>query len=121
MSVAAFARSCGFLPDEVRDVEIAVGEAIANAVEHGNKSAGSFSLCARFEGGLLAIEVKDGGSGFLPDAPAEPKAYRGWGILLMRHLVDSISFHDGGTRVRLEKRRISQGRSDLDSLERAAE
>jgi anti-sigma regulatory factor (Ser/Thr protein kinase) len=103
-AVLDFARSCGFASSELRDIEIAVGESVANAIEHGNKMRGSFSVAGRFQDGVLTIEVRDQGAGFAHGDDLPPQPYRGWGLLLMRSVLDSLSFDDDGATVRLEKR-----------------
>lgn len=108
LSLTAFAASCGFDNGTLNDVESAVGEALANAVEHGNRDTG-FDVCATFEDGRLVIEVKDHGAGFdceralAGDAPDIDGA-RGFGIFLMRQLMDEIAYSDRGSRIKLVKR-----------------
>lgn len=104
--VSAFAAACGFGGDALADIECAVGESIANAIEHGNQASGWFTVTCSFADRTLGIEVKDRGSGFSPPEAARglPNTLRGWGIFMMRAFMDSVTFADGGTRVRLEKR-----------------
>ena len=104
-SVSTFAKACGFRGERLTDLELAAGEAIANAIEHGNRLRGFFEVRCRFDGAILTIEVKDRGSGF--DAPSEPTPgpdsnLRGWGLFLMKNLLDRVSYFENGTGVRLE-------------------
>jgi anti-sigma regulatory factor (Ser/Thr protein kinase) len=105
--ICSFASSCGFHGEALADVECAAGEAIANAIEHGNRSHGWFTVTCSFRQGLLSVEIKDRGPGFevpIPP-PVRPRfVTRGWGLFMMRALVDSVTFEENGTRVRLEKR-----------------
>ena len=106
-SVSAFAQACGFRGERLTDLELAAGEAIANAIEHGNRLKGFFEVRCRFEGNVLTVEVKDRGQGF--DVPAEPapgpdKNLRGWGLFLMKNLLDRVSYFENGRGVRLEMR-----------------
>jgi anti-sigma regulatory factor (Ser/Thr protein kinase) len=113
-----FAATCGFSEAQIADVVFAVGEAVANAVEHG-RAPGVFAVACRFSGGALTVEITDGGRGFAqwhevqaarrgfrPEAPpAGTPALRGYGIRIMYEMMDEVSYHDGGRRVRLVKRR----------------
>jgi anti-sigma regulatory factor (Ser/Thr protein kinase) len=102
-AVAGFARLCGFDETAVADIRLAAGEALSNASEHG----GGYSVRCAFENGVLQIEVEDSGAGF--DAPPRTAAIfpdhrnRGFGIFLMRQLMDDVSF--AGNRVQLTLRR----------------
>jgi len=109
-AVSTFAASHGFSGDALSDVETSVGEAVANAIEHGNRMHGEFSIACGFASGILTIEVCDGGGGF--DVTAKPAlnlaerrtpSLRGYGLYLMRSLMNRVSFKDGGTTVVLEK------------------
>jgi anti-sigma regulatory factor (Ser/Thr protein kinase) len=112
LALIAFATSCGMDTDALMDIESAIGEALANAAEHGNRqSASGFAVEARYDGACLTIEIKDYGAGFDADAaltaPAPGHfAHRGYGIFLMRRLMDEVAYSERGTRVRLVKRAI---------------
>jgi serine/threonine-protein kinase RsbW len=107
--VAGFAGSCGFSENEIADIRLAAGEALSNAVEHGHsaQSAG-FTVECRFDGNELSIEIRDSGRGFCaPDnhESVEPDHRgRGFGIFLMRRLMDDVVFAGNGTVVRLVRR-----------------
>lgn len=89
---------------DLADLEQAVGEAIANAVEHGYREGSYFEIRAKLEGTALRIEVEDDGTGFVPLNMSEPRSTRGFGITVMRTLVDRVTFLKRGRVVRLEKR-----------------
>ena len=107
--VAGFAGACGFSESDIADIRLAAGEALSNAVEHGSgtPSAG-FTVDCSFDGDELRIEIHDSGTGF--SAPAirgnvEPdQRGRGFGIFLMRRLMDDVAFGRNGTIVRLTRR-----------------
>jgi len=112
-AIAGFARICGFSNEEIADIRLASGEALSNAVEHGrtHRSSG-FSVRCSFNDDQLTIEIRDNGDGFLPpstivpDNPLdEPK--RGYGLLLMRRLMDGVYFDHNGTCVRLTRHKVS--------------
>ena len=105
-----FAASHGFSDDALSDVETSVGEAVANAIEHGNRMRGAFTVACDFTGGVLTIEVCDGGDGFDDATKPAPNlaerrtpSLRGYGLYLMRTLMNRVSFKDGGTTIVLEK------------------
>lgn len=94
---------------------LAVREAVANAIKHGN--AGDPGKQVEVEVGLLAGEVvltvRDEGLGFDPASVANPLAPEnllrpgGRGIFYMRSLMDSVDYRfgaNGGTEVVLRKR-----------------
>lgn len=108
-SVARFARICGFSESEVADICLAAGEAVSNAVEHGRgeRSTG-FTVQCSFKDGELTVAIHDSGNGFSwpPDRTSvEPdERGRGFGIFLMRRLMDDVTFARNGTVVRLVRR-----------------
>lgn len=92
----------------IADVEIAIGEALANAAEHGHKLHGTIRVNARVTDLGMEIVVSDDGVGFLP-GPGQGEhpgvwSPRGYGIFLMRNVVDEIEFRDNGKTVRFLKR-----------------
>jgi anti-sigma regulatory factor (Ser/Thr protein kinase) len=108
--------ACGFAGTDLADVETAVGEALANAAEHGHRPGSGFEVRVHLDRERVVIEIEDEGGGF-PGAPgpaaASPPhdALRGFGIYLMRQLMDEVSFDERGTCVRLTKRlTIARGR-----------
>jgi serine/threonine-protein kinase RsbW len=109
-AIAAFAGACGFSEDEVSDIRLAVGEALSNAVEHGSETpARRIVVECWFGGDELSIQIQDKGSAFAEPsdrANVEPDDRgRGFGIFLMRRLMDEVSFARNGTIVRLVRRR----------------
>lgn len=121
--VAGFAGACGFSEADIADIRLAAGEALSNAVEHGNaRNAGGFTVECGFDGESLSIEIRDSGQGF--SAPAKTNQAvtpdqrgRGFGIFLMRRLMDDVIFARNGTIVRMvrhypaERRIFSQNGS----------
>jgi anti-sigma regulatory factor (Ser/Thr protein kinase) len=79
------------VPEHIRlDVITAVGEALANAVEHAyrNGPVGEVKIVASIEtGGVLAVEVVDRGTF------AEPRARpnRGFGLRIVRSVAQTVS------------------------------
>jgi serine/threonine-protein kinase RsbW len=94
------------------DVEVALREALANAVLHGNKRDTRKKVlvsCRIRPGKELSIVIRDEGNGFdpanIPDATSVDGAISetGRGIRLMKLIMDAVSFAHGGCEVRLQK------------------
>ena len=96
-------------------VELAVREAVANAIKHGNVQDPGKQVCV--DGGLdgqeVVIRVTDEGAGFDPERLADPLSSEnlmkpnGRGIFYMRSFMDGIEYGPrpgGGTVVTLRKR-----------------
>jgi serine/threonine-protein kinase RsbW len=93
-------------------IQLAVEEAIINAVEHGNNCdmlkhvTIDYSITPQeFE-----ISVTDEGGGFRPEDVPDPCSDEGLnrasgrGIALMRAYMDSVEYNDKGNHVRMRKR-----------------
>lgn len=116
-AVANFARSCGFGTDEVFEIEIAVGEALANAVEHGvDRHGGTFIVrCEGTAEGSIVIEVSDSGRGFQQTAPVRNDSEsglpsRGFGMTLMRSMMNELTYSRNGSVVRMVRYRQASER-----------
>jgi serine/threonine-protein kinase RsbW len=99
-----------------------VGEALANAVEHGYRERTYFQVRAwrADHEDAIVIEVQDDGEGFDPQALSDPdeNAARGYGITIMRAMADRVSFERNGRLVRLWKT-LRSGSSLLDDAAEA--
>lgn len=108
-ALRTFAATCGFHDTPLADVENAAGEALANAAEHGNgEGSAGLDVSATFDGDRLVIEIDDHGQGFDAAAvlarPAPDAAgYRGFGVFLMRTLMDEVAYSERGSRIQLVK------------------
>ena len=98
-------------PDGVRDVEIALREALANAIIHGDHEdrRKHVQVTCRCEPDEVAIAVKDEGSGFdintVPDPTAREniEAAHCRGILVVKALMDEVRLEEGGVIVHMRK------------------
>lgn len=100
-SLRRLSRGAGFDDDRAFALEVAVGEAINNVIEHAyGPAGGNVRVCAWRDGEAVVVEVSDHGR-WRSDRPDGPQ--RGRGILLMQGLVDSVDFRKApeGTTVRL--------------------
>lgn len=101
-----FAARFGFERKVLDDIESAVGEAVANAFEHGHHAEKGVTVRARSLTNGLTIEIHDAGPGFKGDLRTHngPQLTpRGYGIRLMTTLMDAVEFADNGRCVRLTK------------------
>ena len=103
-------RKC--VPDGESEVEIALREALANAIIHGNHENPRKHVHVRFRCNPdeVSIAVKDEGRGFdineMPDptAPENIGSGHGRGIYLMKAFMDEVRFDEGGVVVHMRKR-----------------
>jgi serine/threonine-protein kinase RsbW len=95
------------------DIEMALHEALANAVIHGNGENSSKSVyvtCRCYMDGEVSITVRDEGRGFDRSAVLDPTFREnllfthGRGIYLMKTLMDEVSFEEGGAVVMMRKK-----------------
>jgi serine/threonine-protein kinase RsbW len=95
------------------DIEIAVREALTNAVVHGNREDPNklvFVTSRCSANGEVSITVCDEGQGFdsraVPDptAPENVLSSHGRGIYVMQKLMDEVSFEQNGTVLKMRKR-----------------
>ncbi|BBZ05951.1 histidine kinase [Mycolicibacterium doricum] len=98
----------GVGPDQVMNVLIAAGEAVANAIEHGHRDRpdGFVTLRATALVDRLQVSVLDTGSWKTPRTEVDSR--RGRGVALMEGLMDDVSIDPGddGTAVHLDARII---------------
>ena len=104
-------RKCGCAAEGESDIEIALREALANAIIHGNHENPRKHVYVRFrcEPDEVSFAVKDEGRGFDmtkiadPTAPGNTGAIHGRGIYLMKTLMDEVRFEEGGVVVYMRK------------------
>lgn len=106
-----------FSGEDLEHAGLAVREAAANAVEHGN-GAGSdkpVEVVIRMNDHLLTVRVRDQGAGFDPCAIPDPLAPenllkpKGRGVFLMRRFMDEVEFDFApGTVVTMRKHLAAQ-------------
>ncbi len=96
----------GLDPEQTLDVLIAVGEAVANSIEHGHRAQreGTVRLRATAVADRLHLTVVDTGSWKPPDP--DPNSHRGRGIILMRALMQDVTIEQSetGTTIHMHTR-----------------
>ncbi|MFV0389601.1 MAG: ATP-binding protein [Pyrinomonadaceae bacterium] len=109
-----FARKQGFSDDDIFGIDMAMREAVANAVKHGNRldETKNVEISLSESGTVLSISVRDFGEGFSVDAVPDPTnpenllKESGRGILFMQTFVDRVEWHnhsEGGMIVKMTK------------------
>ena len=104
----------GWPEEEIAKVELALQEALANAVRHGCKGDPSKNIqcvltCNADQG--IIIVVRDPGPGFdpatIPDPLTGDNVFKtsGRGVFLINQLMDEVAFRDGGREVQMRKSR----------------
>jgi serine/threonine-protein kinase RsbW len=104
-------RRCRWAPGNEEDIEIALREALANAVIHGNHEDPGKQVYVGCRGGTdeVSIVIRDEGQGFdmgeVPDptAPENIESSHGRGIYLMKSVMDEVRFERGGAVVYMRK------------------
>ena len=104
----------GWPEDDIMAVELALQEAVANAIRHGCRGDSSQQLqCAVSFGetGDVVITVRDPGPGFDPAKVANPLdpanllKSSGRGIFLINGLMDEVKYGDGGRELQMTKKK----------------
>jgi serine/threonine-protein kinase RsbW len=95
------------------EIGLALREAVANAIVHGNQEDPHkrvYVNCRCTTDGEVSITIEDEGAGFdenaIPDptSPENRLLTHGRGIFLMRTLMDDVHFEKGGSVVHMHKR-----------------
>lgn len=106
----------GFEEDDANWIELAVHEAVINAITHGNKHSADKQVDVKFviEQDAFTVYIRDRGEGFdlaqLPDPTDADNLLKpsGRGIFYMRTFMDEVEFSshpEGGNVVRLTKKK----------------
>jgi serine/threonine-protein kinase RsbW len=114
-TVARLLKDSGITEDVSYGIDMAVREAVTNAVLHGNRQDESkfVELHVKISRDAVEIQVHDQGSGFkpedVPDPTEAPNILKssGRGIFFMRNFMDQVDWlikAEGGTTVNLMKR-----------------
>ncbi|WP_410567600.1 SpoIIE family protein phosphatase [Amycolatopsis sp. cmx-4-61] len=97
---------CGLDTEQIQNVLVATGEAVANAIEHGHRDTpgGAIRLNAAAFVDQVHVTITDTGTWQPPQPSANSR--RGRGMTMMRELVNEVSVHPttGGTTVHLHAR-----------------
>ncbi len=110
--VAEAVASLGLPPASLERLKTAVAEAAMNAIEHGNESRPELPVEVRVRtaDGVLRVRIADQGRGELlePETPdleaklAGLQKPRGWGLYLIRSMVDDVRIESDGANHAIE-------------------
>src|SRR2546423_15593647 len=97
-------------------IKLALEEALVNAIKHGNQMdrAKRVHVSCRVRDDHFEVQITDEGQGFDPDDVPDPtppgnlERPCGRGLLLMRHYMTEVAYHDRGRAVRMRKHRKAQ-------------
>lgn len=115
--LAAFARAQAIPDETVTQVTLALDEIVTNVIEHGYEGTEPRPIAVRLSlaDGKLTVEVEDEGRAFNPleapepdvSLPLEERPIGGLGILLARHMMDSLEYaRTRGKNVLMMEKRI---------------
>jgi serine/threonine-protein kinase RsbW len=109
--VAQVGRLAGFGPDDIYDLKLAVTEAATNVIRHA--AVQNYEIEYRVLAQAVEITVIDTGGGFnVADLARAPDGQGGFGLAVMRDLVDELvldSTEGGGTRLKMIRRASAEG------------
>ena len=98
-------RLAGFEPEDIYDLKLAVTEAATNVIRHA--AVDSYEVEYRVLPRAVEITVTDAGGGFeVANLTGEPDEQGGFGLTVIRNLVDEfvLDSKGGGTRMRMVRR-----------------
>jgi len=103
--------SCGWDGRDFFHVQMAVEEAMVNAITHGNKESPDKQVAVHFRVAptLVWMQLTDQGEGFNPNALPDPtdedhlEQPHGRGVMLIRELMTSVCYNDRGNQVTMHK------------------
>lgn len=107
---AKVASTCNFTDQDIFDIKLAVGEAVANAIEHGSPlgESNEINIICHCHGDNFIVGIRDQGKfkKKLPINDNDDVNFRGRGILIMLALMDKVSIDESkhGTTVYLQKK-----------------
>ena len=94
-----------FEPEDVYDLKLAVTEAATNVIRH--TTVGSFQVEYKMLPGTVEITVVDRGGGFdVKELTEQPSEHGGFGLAVIRSLVDEVVLDSSpeGTRLKMIRR-----------------
>ena len=100
----------GLPPDPMERLKTAVAEATMNAIEHGNRGRPDIPVDVEVvqDGDRIVVAITDLGGEHAPGGPVEEpdlllklegeQRARGWGLFLIRNMVDAMQVRTDGAR-----------------------
>jgi serine phosphatase RsbU (regulator of sigma subunit)/anti-sigma regulatory factor (Ser/Thr protein kinase) len=121
--VAEFVSTMGLSADRLEKLKTAVSEAAMNAIEHGNEGRAELPVAVRLQTSpsLISVRITDrGGAKEIPEAQvpdleaklAGEQTARGWGLFLIKNMVDEMHVSRDGSLHTVELILHLEGGSD---------
>ena len=121
--VADFVSTMGLSEDRLEKLKTAVSEAAMNAIEHGNEGRAELPVAVRLQTSpsLISVKITDrGGAKEIPEAQipdleaklAGEQTARGWGLFLIKNMVDEMHVSRDGSLHTVELILHLEGGSD---------
>lgn len=105
-AIASFVQKTGFFEEERLNLALVVKEALANAIEHGNKGDPGQKVRVSVvpEQHELIVRVGDDGEGFpalgvMQKQRRDPEGKRGRGLMLIEQYADRVEFNERGNEI----------------------
>lgn len=118
-TLRALCDAAGVEGDEADRMELALSEGLTNAIRHGQRGqGGQVALDLGIEDGVLTMRITDRGPGFCLDGVASPDTEHhtegGYGVFIMREVMDSVSYApgEGGNVLTLTRRFAGKGEGE---------
>ncbi len=111
----------GWTSHDIFAVEMAMEEALANAVHHGNQGdpLKKVHFSCQISEVLAKIQIEDEGEGFDPKSIMDPRAPEnlerasGRGVFLIMNFMNRVEYSDCGRRVDMEKDSSKARQTDI--------
>ena len=103
-------RLAGFEPEDVYDLKLAVTEAVTDVIRHA--AVASYEVEYRVLPRAVEVTVTDAGGGFrVAELTGEPDEQGGFGLTVIRNLVDELVLDSkgDGTRMKMVRRASEPG------------
>ena len=103
-------RLAGFEPEDIYDLKLAVTEAVTNVIRHA--AVDSYEVEYRVLPRAVEVTVTDAGGGFeVANLTGEPDEQGGFGLTVIRNLVDEfvLDSKGDGTRMKMVRRASGPG------------
>ena len=102
-------------------IQLAIEEALVNAITHGNKQSKDKVVEVEFrvDPNLTFLRIKDQGAGFNPEAVPDPRdddhleCTNGRGVMLIRELMSEVRYNDRGNEVTMIKHRSREESKEI--------
>ena len=113
--ISDFLQGRNWTDQDINAVNIAMIEAVNNAIDHGNERNPDKWVCIRCEisNEMISIAIRDQGNGFNPDDIPDPRqpdrieCSHGRGVFMMRNLMSNVWYNSLGNIVFMEKSRTT--------------